>query len=83
MFGGKFDPSAAVREIGRALQTAKRSWSALNWDEFTRAICGLYTPLSVDTAYIGAGLDLTKAIPEKDLMALRDPRDLLAMSHAG
>ena len=29
----KFDPSAAMRDINRALQTAKRSWSAFNWGE--------------------------------------------------
>ena len=36
--GGKFDPSAAVHEINRALQTTKRSRSALSSDETTRAI---------------------------------------------
>ena len=58
MFGGEFDPSAAVREINRALQTARHSRPALNWDEITRAICGLYTSLPVDSAYIGGKLDL-------------------------
>ena len=81
--GGDFVPSAAVREINRALQTAKHSRSTLNWDEITRAIYGLYNSLPVNSAYIDGELDLAKAITEKNKMALRNPCDLLTMAHAG
>ena len=50
MAGGGYDPSAAVREINRALQTAKRSRSTPNWDEITRALCSLFTALLVHSA---------------------------------
>ena len=62
---GEFDPSAAVREISRALQMAKRSRPALNWDGISSALCGLYTALPVCTAYIDGELDLAKAITNK------------------
>ena len=76
MAGGKFDPGAAVREINRELQTAKRSRpSAPNWNEITRAICGPYMFLPVDTPHIDAGLDLAKTITEKNQVALRNPCD--------
>ena len=79
---GEFDPSPAVREINRALQTAKRSRSTLNWDEISRALCGLYTTLPVCSAYIDAELDLAKAITDKNKLALRNPCDLLTSAHA-
>ena len=62
MAGGEFDPSAAVRKIDMALQTAKRSRPTLNWDEISREICGLYTTLPVNSAFIDRELDLAKAI---------------------
>ena len=75
--GGELDPSAAVREVHRALQTTRRSRSTLNWGEITRAICGLYTSLPVNSASIDGELDLAKAIAEKNKIALRNPCDLL------
>ena len=82
MVGGEFDRSAAVREINSELQTAKRSRPTPNWDEITRAICGLDTPLPVLTAHIDADLNPAKAITEKNLVALRNPCNLLTMPHA-
>ena len=70
MVGGEVNPSVAVREINRALETSRRSWATPNWDEITRAICGLYTFLPVNSAYIDGELDLAKAITEKNEMAL-------------
>ena len=83
MAGEGFDPSAAVCEINRALQTVRRSRSTLNWDEITGAICGLYTSHPVNSAYIDGELDLSKAIAEKSKMALRNPCDLYTTTHAG
>ena len=71
--GGEFDPSAAVRELNRALQNAKRSRPTPNWGERTRTIFGLYTPLPVTFAYIDGKFDLAKAITEKNKMALQNP----------
>ena len=82
MAAGEFDPSAAVREINRSLQTYRRSRSALNWDEIARALCGLYTTLPVRSAYIDGELDLAKAIADKRKLALRKPCDLLTIAHA-
>ena len=79
---GEFDPKAAVREIGRALQTAKRSRSTPNCDEISRALCGLYNSLPVRSAFIDCGLDLAKAITDKKKVALRIPCDILTMAHA-
>ena len=81
MAGGKFDPSAAVREIRRVLQTARRSRSALDTDKITREICGLYTSLPVETAYVDGDLGTAKAVNEKSKMALQNSCCLLAMAH--
>ena len=80
--GREFDPSAAIHEINRALKTARRSRSTLNWDEITRALCGIYTALPVHSAYIDDELDLAKAITDKNNTALRNPCDLLKLAHA-
>ena len=61
--GGEFDPSAAVRETNRALKTAKRSRSALYWDEIRRKICGLCTPLPINSAYIDVTANSTSPKP--------------------
>ena len=44
-----------------------------SWEGITRAICGLYTSLTVNSAYIDGELDLAKAAAEKSKMALRNP----------
>ena len=44
MVDEKFDPSAAVREISRALKTAKCSRSALNWRDHARDLRALLAP---------------------------------------
>ena len=80
---GEFDPSAAVCEINRALQTAKRSRPTPNWDEISRALCGFYTTLPARSAYIDGELDLAKAITDKNKSALRNPCDLPTIAHAG
>ena len=56
--------------------------SAKSTDEIMRAICGLYTSLLVDSAYIGGKLDLAKAIAEKNEVALQNPCDLFITSNA-
>ena len=47
-----------------------------------RVICGLYTPLPVDTANTDSDINPAKAIAEKNLMALQNPRSLLSWAHA-
>ena len=49
----------------------------------SRAICGLYTSLPVNSAYIDGELDLAKAIAEKNKMALRNPCDLFTIGPRG
>ena len=76
--GSKLNPSPAVAVINLALQQSRTGHACINWDMVVRSLLGLYSAAGEYVTYVNKtnGIGFSAAVEEKNVLALREPREL-------